>query len=102
MEIKNITPTAAARAAEAGELRLVDVRLAPDAAADRIELAVNIPLPELEARMGELDAARPVAFVCRAGARSQDAVRMAAERGYDALNVEGGALAWHDQIEARR
>ena len=101
MDIKNITPTEAARAAETGELQLVDIRLAADAAADRIELAANIPLPELAGRMAELDRVRPVAFLCRAGAKSQDAARLAAEHGYDAFNVEGGAIAWREQLPAR-
>ena len=98
MDIENITPADAARRATAGTLQLVDIRLAPDAAADHIELASNIPFPELEGRIGELDRARPVAFLCRAGAKSQDAARIAAACGYDALNVEGGALAWREQV----
>ena len=98
MTVKNIEPRDAARQAEAGELQLVDIRLAPDAAADLIALASNIPLPELEGRMGELDSSRPVAFMCRAGARSQDATRLATEHGFDALNVAGGALAWREQL----
>ena len=98
MDIKHIKPADAAAAASAGELQLVDIRLAPDAAADQIEPAVNIPFPELEGRFGEIDSARPVAFMCRAGAKSQEAARLATERGYDALNVEGGALAWREQV----
>jgi rhodanese-related sulfurtransferase len=98
MHIKNIKPADAARAAEAGELQLVDIRLAPDAAADHIALAANIPFPELEGRIGELDRGRPVAFLCRAGAKSQEAAQMATGCGLDALNVEGGALAWREQV----
>jgi rhodanese-related sulfurtransferase len=97
MEIENISPADAARAAESGTLQIVDIRLAPDASADRIDRALNIPFPELARRFGEIDRSRPVAFLCKAGAKSQDAARMAAERGYDALNVDGGALAWNEQ-----
>ena len=100
MDIKNIKPADAAAAVEAGELQLVDIRLAPDAAADRIALAANIPFPELEARIGELDGSRAVAFLCRAGAKSQEAAQLAARHGLDALNVEGGALAWRRQVAA--
>jgi rhodanese-related sulfurtransferase len=99
MDIKNVTPVDAAAAAGTGKLQVVDIRLAPDAATDRIELAANIPFPELEGRFAEIDRSLPVAFLCRAGAKSQEAARLAAERGYDALNVEGGAIAWRQQVD---
>jgi thiosulfate sulfurtransferase len=95
--IKIIVPSEASRAVEAGELQLVDIRLAPDAAADPVGGAVNIPFPELEQRIGEIDSARPVAFICKAGAKSQDAARIASERGYDAASVDGGLIVWNEQ-----
>ena len=100
--IKIIVPCAAARAVEAGELQLVDIRLAPDAAATPLAGAVNIPFPELQQRIGELDSARPVAFICKAGAKSQDAALIASDRGYDAASVDGGLIAWNEQLSARQ
>ena len=46
--IKIIVPSEAARAVQAGELQLVDIRLAPDAATKPLAGAVNIPFPCLE------------------------------------------------------
>lgn len=84
---------AAARHA-GGQLQLVDVREPEEVAEVRIPDAVHIPLGELGDRMGELDRQRPVAFVCRSGNRSAMATRAAGKAGLDAVNVEGGVLAW--------
>jgi hydroxyacylglutathione hydrolase len=97
MTVKVIKPSEAASAAAVGELQLVDIRLASDVAADPLGGAVNIPLPELERRIGEIDSGRPVAFICKAGVKSRDAARIAGERGYDASSVDGGLAAWHEQ-----
>jgi hydroxyacylglutathione hydrolase len=98
--IKIIVPSEASRAVAAGELQLVDIRLAPDAAATPLAGAVNIPFPELQQRIRELDSTRPVAFICKAGAKSQDAALVASERGYDAASVDGGLVAWNKQLGA--
>ena len=37
---------------------------------------------------------RPVAFICRSGARSARATRQARAAGIDAHNVRGGMIAW--------
>ncbi|MBI5103728.1 MAG: rhodanese-like domain-containing protein [Solirubrobacterales bacterium] len=91
---RSITPAEAAAASAAGELDLVDVREPGEVRAEPLAGARNIPLGELGRRLGELDPARPLAFVCRSGARSAGATRMAAKAGLDAVNVRGGMLAW--------
>jgi rhodanese-related sulfurtransferase len=91
---KTLTPNEAAAALERGELQLVDVREAAELAEARVEGAMHIPLRTLPARLGELDSARPVAFVCRSGSRSAVATRAAARAGLDAANVRGGVVAW--------
>jgi rhodanese-related sulfurtransferase len=97
---KTIAPADAARAADAGELQLVDIRPEAEATEERIAHALNIPFGPLDARLGEIDAARPVAFVCRAGVRSEDAAKLATKRGFDALSVAGGATAWRESAGA--
>ena len=89
-----ITPGEVARRLSAGELELVDVREPRELLDGRIDGAVHIPLGQLAARLGELDPARPVAFICRSGARSASARRTAARAGDVALNVKGGMTAW--------
>ena len=97
---QTIAPVDAARAADAGELQLVDIRPADEATEQRIAHALNIPFGQLDSRLGEIDADRPVAFVCRAGVRSKDAAKLATKRGLDALSVDGGAAAWHESTGA--
>lgn len=92
---RTITPAEAAEQASRRELVLVDVREPAELrASGRIKGARNVPLGQLPARLGELDAGATVAFVCQSGARSAGAMRIAAKAGYDALNVRGGVAAW--------
>lgn len=47
-----------------------------------------------------LDPDAPVIFYCKAGARSDDVLRLARQRGFgDVRHLEGGVLAWIDQVE---
>ena len=89
----SITPEQAAERLAAGELVLVDVREPAEVREARVERATNIPLGELRHRLGELER-RPVAFLCRSGARSATATGAALNAGYDAVNVKGGVIAW--------
>jgi len=54
-------------------LLLVDVRDAKEFAAATIPGAVNIPINELEKKVGTLPTDRPVVFICGTGARSGEA-----------------------------
>ena len=90
----SLTPNDAAGALSRGDLQLVDVREAAELTEARVEGANHIPLGELSQRLAELDRKRPVAFLCRSGARSAIATRAAAKAGLDAANVKGGMIAW--------
>lgn len=62
-----------------------------------IDGARLIPLPELPARMGEIEQwkEKPVLVVCRVGVRSAQAAEMLAGAGFtNAHNVAGGMVAW--------
>lgn len=59
---------------------LVDVRSPKDFAAATIKGAINIPLDQLESRLGELPTDKPVVFFCSSGARSGDAYDMVKEK----------------------
>ena len=57
--------------------------------------AVNIPLPELKQRVGELPKDKDLLIYCRSGRRSEAATRILMEQGYDRVyNVLGGYLAF--------
>ena len=77
-------------------VQLVDVREPREWHAGRIPGASWVPMGELEARVHELDAERPVVTVCRSGQRSGEMAEFLTGRGYRAENLEGGVQAWVD------
>lgn len=84
-----------AEALQTGSARIVDVREPEEWAEGHIRGAVLIPLGELAARSGELDAAHPVIVVCRSGRRSLTGAEMLINAGFaDAQSMAGGMLAW--------
>jgi len=55
---------------------LVDVRDADEFASGALKTSVNIPVDELEKRVGELSSDKPIVFVCGTGARSGESFYM--------------------------
>ncbi|MFI0779421.1 rhodanese-like domain-containing protein [Streptomyces sp. NPDC021212] len=75
---------------------LLDVREKPEWTAGHAPAAVHVPLTKLVAG-GTLPAeaeGRPLVVICRSGHRSQQAAKILAERGVQAVDVEGGMNAW--------
>jgi len=84
--------------ARLGDFLTVDVRGAHefDGPLGRVRGAKLIPLPELEARAGELPRGRELLLVCRSGARSAKASQQLEALGYGpATNLVGGMIAWN-------
>jgi adenylyltransferase/sulfurtransferase len=82
-----------------GGVAIVDVREPREFAVARLPGAVNIPVGELQARMGSLPKGR-VVFVCRSGARSLNAAALASRAGVeDIAHLEGGLLAWAREVD---
>ncbi|MDF3290906.1 MULTISPECIES: rhodanese-like domain-containing protein [Streptomyces] len=73
---------------------LLDVREDDEWAAGHAEQAVHIPMSELVARFGEVPADQRVHVVCRVGGRSAQVAQYLIAQGLDAVNVDGGMLAW--------
>jgi len=62
---------------------------------------VAIPMNEIPARLGELDAQRPLACLCHHGARSQHVAAFLAQRGFTRVaNIAGGIDAWSRERDA--
>ena len=71
--------------------------------------SVNVPLADLEARMGEVRrlvapgepgaSARPVIVVCRRGNDSQRAVQALRAAGVAARDLRGGLYAWKREVD---
>lgn len=76
--------------------QLLDVRTPGEFAQGRIRGAVNVPVTALAAGLASagLDPARPVVAICLSAHRSPPAVRLLRARGYDAVQLAGGMLAW--------
>lgn len=94
--VPELTPVEAQR--RLAEFFAVDVRAAHEfrGPLGHIEGAALIPLPELEARVGELPADTPLLLVCRSGARSARACVALRGRGIGpAVNLAGGMIAWN-------
>ncbi|MCC6573009.1 MAG: MBL fold metallo-hydrolase [Planctomycetes bacterium] len=76
--------------------QLVDVRSPLEFGGEWIEGSWNIPMPELDPRVRELEKARkPVILVCRSGNRALMAAQVLERRGFkDYRILEGGVVAW--------
>ncbi|MFN3429306.1 MAG: FAD-dependent oxidoreductase [Candidatus Sericytochromatia bacterium] len=90
-----VTASALAAALASDEPPLVlDVRTREEHALGHLAVAQHIPLDELRARAGELEADRPVWVYCRSGFRAHLAVRLLRQRGVERVaNVTGGYLS---------
>lgn len=75
--------------------RLVDVRTPEEFASGHVEGAVNIPVQELDRRLGELAPKdRAVVLYCRSGARSARAAETLKAEGFTAVHDIGPMSRW--------
>ena len=88
---------------------VLDVRGASDFEIGHVPGALNIPLPEIRARVGELPAGKPVYLYCKVGFRSYLALRALKQRGCQVKTLAGGFdtfKAWHrgrlDEVEQKK
>jgi len=71
---------------------LLDVRNPPELAVESVPGALNIPLPQLRARLSELPKDREIQVFCRSGQRGHYATRILLANGFKASNLSGGML----------
>ena len=81
--------------ASAGSIVLLDVREQWEWDAGHAPQAVHLPMSQLEERHGELDLEATLLIVCHSGQRSLSVTDALTRAGYNAVNVDGGMLAWH-------
>jgi NADPH-dependent 2,4-dienoyl-CoA reductase/sulfur reductase-like enzyme/rhodanese-related sulfurtransferase len=72
---------------------LLDVRNPPELAVEAVPGALNIPLPQLRGRLGELPRDKEILVICRSGGRAYFATRILLQNGFKARNLSGGMLA---------
>lgn len=76
---------------------LLDVRTEREYRTEYIPGAINIPLSDLESRIGELDEynkSKTIIVYCKSGVRSRTASATLVQHGFIVYNVEGGINAW--------
>ena len=73
---------------------VIDVREPAEFRTGHLPGAVNIPMGQLAARLGDIDRNRPVYVVCASGNRSSAMTDVLTAAGFDAINVAGGTSAW--------
>lgn len=91
---------AAERRVSREELTIVDVRSPEEYAEGHVEGAVNIPLADLEARVGDVPLGTEVVPYCNmyhpGSSRGEQAADMLVKLGFDAKALLGGFPAWRD------
>jgi NADPH-dependent 2,4-dienoyl-CoA reductase/sulfur reductase-like enzyme/rhodanese-related sulfurtransferase len=81
---------------------LLDVRNPPELAVESVPGAVNIPLPELRARLGELPRDREINIICRSAGRAYFATRILLQNGFKARIISGGMLSRSMLVTGRK
>jgi len=93
----SLDPGRVAEMQRAGEVELIDVRQPDEWDQSHIAGARHIVLEELPSHADSIPRERPVVFHCRSGNRSAMAADAFQLAGYDAYNMAGGLLAWHEE-----
>ena len=103
MPVKNIAPAElAAWIADParGQPLLLDVREPWEFQIARLEGATLLPLRELPARFGELDANADIIAICHHGGRSMQAAVFLERQGFARMhNLAGGIDAWARSVD---
>ena len=75
-------------------LRCIDVRSPTEFAAGHIPAAINIPMDEIESRLGDLRPQDHLVLVCQSGKRASMTHALLAHEGCDLTVLSGGTDAW--------
>ena len=95
MEFESIDAAVDALRDRAGAV-LLDVRTPDEYAAGHIPGSMNHPLERLQTYDGDTD--ETIYAYCRSGARSERAVLLLRQLGYEAVNI-GGIIDYHGALE---
>lgn len=75
---------------------LLDVRSKKEVERSAIEGSVNIPLDQLRERLSEIPKDKKIVTYCHSGQRSYFASRLLRLNGYEASNLSGAWLTYHN------
>ena len=96
----NLDPQAF-RALDPSQVQILDVRERWEYELARLPGALLIPMGELADRLGELDAARPLAVYCHHGTRSRYALRLLSAAGFTELAHLSGGIDAYSQLDPK-
>jgi rhodanese-related sulfurtransferase len=99
VELRNVNVAEALMLMRDGAVML-DVREDNEWDAGRAPEAMHVALNEVPDHLDRLKRDRLIVCVCRTGVRSSRAGKFLIEQGYDAVNLEGGMIAWSGEGEA--
>lgn len=81
-----------------GEALLLDVREPEEWAAGHIDGALHVPMNDLPGHLASrpdaLTPQTPIVVICKVGGRSAYVTAWLNQQGFDAVNLDGGMLAW--------
>ncbi|MFQ6394901.1 rhodanese-like domain-containing protein [Nocardia sp. KC 131] len=78
----------------AGQAILLDVREDDEWRLGHAPGAIHIPMVDVPARVDELEYDVDLYVICRQGGRSLEVVKYLTHIGFDAVQVNGGMVAW--------
>ena len=82
------------------DFTLIDVREPHEYQIAKIPGSILIPLGQLPNRLQELDKNADIVAHCKSGGRSQKAVDLLKQSGFQNVrNMTGGILAWSDKVD---
>ncbi|MCS7058119.1 MAG: rhodanese-like domain-containing protein [Meiothermus sp.] len=91
--VARLSPEEAHQKAKAGAI-ILDVRTPLERKEEKIPGSLSLPLDRLPTEWAQLPKDKEIICQCRSGARSAQAARFLAEKGYRVYNLAGGLEAW--------
>lgn len=80
--------------------QLIDVRMPLEFNGGTVKDAKNIPLSELESKLGSLDKSKTIVVFCQSGNRSSQAMRILQNKGFEKVHNGGGWRALKSLVES--
>ena len=94
--MEEVTPQEGQRRVQQGAV-LLDVREDNEYREVRAQGAQLMPLSMFEESFQQLPKDQEIVVICRSGARSARAAQYLLDRGFNAVNLQGGTIAWEEQ-----